>query len=175
MITVNFRVVGVFFGCFPGDEGSVIGPISVQVKEAPTVFEVMRAVALKVANGDYPGVDFFDFSPSSGVRGEEIQSIRVKYSVGPRRDNPYYTPGVYVLEDTVGSNPNQVLQYYIVSPDGVQKNRNNSTRVFTAQPDAAIENGDTVIWRQVSICRGPNGGSRAISAAKRSLEAMRKV
>jgi hypothetical protein len=32
----------------------------------------MRAVALKVAGGDYPGVAHFDFSPSSGFEGQEM-------------------------------------------------------------------------------------------------------
>jgi hypothetical protein len=173
MINVKFRVVGIYLGCFPGDPNSSTGQITVQVNDNPTVYDVMKAVALKVASGGFPGVELFGFNPSPASQGQEIQSISVEYSVKPRKNRPY-APGVYILEDSRGSNPNRVLQYYIMDANGVQKNRNNDTAVFTLPPDVPIVDGDTVLWRQVSICMGPNGGFRSTSLAKRSLERMKK-
>jgi len=173
MINVHFRVVGIYFGCNPGDSNSATGQITVQVQDKPTVYDVMKAVAIKVASGSVPGVNLFGFQPSPAAVGAEVHSISVEYSVPPRANRPY-PPGIYILEDSKTSNPNQVLQYYIIDSNGVQKNRNNDTAVFTLPPDVEILDGDTVLWRQVSICNGPNGGFRSRSIAKRSLEMMRK-
>ena len=171
VINVKFRVLGIYFGSYPGDENSVTREISVDVADNPTVYDVMKAVAIKAASGVIPGVRLFGFTPIFAAPGQEIDSITVEFTEPPRRDRPY-AEGTYILEDSKSSNPNRVLQYYIVSPDGVQKNRNNRTAVFTSAPDATILNGDTIIWRQVSICVGPNGSFRAKSLAQRGLETM---
>ena len=171
MITVSFRVLGIYFGSYPDDQHSTTGEIKVEVADNPTVYDVMKAVAIKAAAGSIPGVRLFGFSPNLAMPGQEIDKIIVEFTEPPRRNRPY-TDGIYILEDSTSTNPNRVLQYYIVSPDGRQKNRNNRTARFTCPPDATIENGDTVVWRQVSICVGPNGSYRAKSLAQRGLETM---
>jgi hypothetical protein len=171
VINVKFRVLGIYFGSYPDDENSVTREISVDVADNPTVYDVMKAVAIKAASGVIPGVRLFAFTPIFAAPGQEIDSITVEFTEPPRRDRPY-AEGTYILEDSKSTNPNRVLQYYIVSPEGVQRNRNNRTAVFTSAPDATILNGDTIIWRQVSICVGPNGSFRAKSLAQRGLETM---
>ncbi len=171
MITVKFRVLGIYFGSYPGDANSVTGEIAVEVIENPTVYDVMKAVAIKAAAGGISGVRLFGFSPVFAAPGQEIDSITVEFTEAPRRNRPY-PEGIYVLEDSKSTNPNRVLQYYIVDAAGAQKNRNNNTAVFTSAPDAPIEAGDTIIWRQVSICVGPNGSFRSKSLAQRGLETM---
>lgn len=171
MINVKFRVLGIYFGSYPGDENSVTREISVDVADNPTVYDVMKAVAIKAASGVIPGVRLFAFTPIFAAEGQEIDSITVEFTENPRRNRPY-AEGTYILEDSKSTNPNRVLQYYIVSPEGVQKNRDNFTAPFTSKPDATILNGDTIIWRQVSICVGPNGSFRAKSLAQRGLETM---
>jgi hypothetical protein len=173
VINVKFRVLGIYFGSYPGDENSVTGEISVDVADNPRVYDVMKAVAIKAASGVIPGVRLFAFTPIFAAEGQEIDSITVEFTEPPRRrESRPYAEGVYILEDSKSTNPNRVLQYYIVSPEGVQKNRNNFTAPFTSDPDATILNGDTIIWRQVSICVGPNGSFRAKSLAQRGLETM---
>jgi hypothetical protein len=171
MINVKFRVLGIYFGSYPGDADSVTGEIAVDVADNPTVYDVMKAVAIKAAAGVIPGVRLFGFTPIFAAPGQEIDSITVEFTEPPRRDRPY-AEGIYILEDSKTTNPNRVLQYYIVDPKGVQKNRNNRTATFTSPPDAQILDGDTVIWRQVSISVGPNGSFRAKSLAQRGLETM---
>jgi hypothetical protein len=171
MINVKFRVIGIYFGSTPNDEDSVTKEILVSVAENPTVYDVMKAVVIKAVAGGIPGVRLFGFTPVFAAPGQEIDSITVEFTEPPRRDRPY-AEGTYVLEDSKSTNPNRVLQYYIVNADGVQKNRNNKTATFTSAPDAEIEDGDTVIWRQVSICVGPNGSYRTKSIAQRGVETM---
>ena len=171
VINVKFRVLGIYFGSYPDDENSVTREISVDVADNPTVYDVMKAVAIKAASGVIPGVRLFAFTPIFAAEGQEIDSITVEFTENPRRNRPY-AEGTYILEDSKSTNPNRVLQYYIVSPEGVQKNRDNFTAPFTSKPDATILNGDTIIWRQVSICVGPNGSFRAKSLAQRGLETM---
>ncbi len=171
MINVDFRVLGIYFGAYRGDTDSTTGTITVQVNDNPTVYDVMKAVAIKAAAGGIPGVRIFSFTPVFAAPGQEIDSITVEYTSPPRNDRPY-EEGIYVLDDSKATNPNRVLQYYIVDVDGRQKNRNNNTAVFTSAPDAQIVDGDTVIWRQVSICVGPNGSFRSKSIAQRGVETM---
>lgn len=173
MIEVSFRVLGIYFGSYPGDANSRTGPIKVQVDDNPTVFDVMRAVAVKAATGGIPGVSLFSFTPTYPVPGQEIDSITVEFNERPRLNRPYEV-GMYVLKDSQVTNPNLVLQYYIVDANNVQKNRNNRTAPFTSAPDAVIQDGDTIIWRQVSICVGPNGSFRSRSIAQRGLRSMMK-
>lgn len=171
MINVKFRVLGIYFGSYPGDADSVTGEIAVDVADNPTVYDIMKAVAIKAAAGGVPGVRLFGFTPIFAAPEQEIDSITVEFTEPPRRRRPY-AEGIYILEDSKSTNPNRVLQYYIVDPTGVQKNRNNRTATFTCPPDAQILDGDTVIWRQVSICVGPNGSFRTKSLAQRGLETM---
>jgi hypothetical protein len=171
MINVKFRVLGIYFGSYAGDANSVTGEIAVAVADNPTVYDVMKAVAIKAAAGGIPGVRLFGFTPIFAAPGQEIDSITVEFAEPPRRDRPY-VEGTYILEDSKSNNPNRVLQYYIVDATGVQKNRNNRTATFTSPPDAQILDGDTVIWRQVSICVGPNGSFRSKRLAQRGLETM---
>jgi hypothetical protein len=173
MITVSLRVLGIYFGSYPGDPNSVTGEVQVMVQEKPTVFDIMREVVRKADANAIPGVKFFGFTPLYPQGDEEINSITVEFTIPPRKDRPY-VEGTYVLEDSKSTNPNRVLQYYIVDSTGVQKNRNNRTKPFAATPDVDIVDGDTVIWRQVSICVGPNGGFRARSVAERGLRSLRK-
>lgn len=172
MITVSFRVLGLYFGSYPNDPNSVTGEIKVEVQDNPTVYDVMKAVVRKADAGDIPGVKFFSFTPLFPQGEEEIDRIIVEFTQPPRRNRPY-AEGTYVLEDSTSTNPNRTLQYYIVDPTGVQKNRNNKTKTFATAPDADIVDGDTVIWRQVSICVGPNGSFRARSVAERALRSLR--
>ena len=171
MINVNFRIVGIYFGSYPGDTNSVTGPITVQVVDNPTVYDVMKAVAVKATTGGIPGVRIFSFSPTFPSSGQDIDNLVVEYTTPPRLDRPY-PEGIYILEDSRSTNPNKVLQYYVVDATGVQKNRNNNTAPFSGAPDAAIAEGDTIIWRQVSICVGPNGSFRAKALAQRGLAKM---
>ena len=173
MINVNFRVVGIYFGCYPGDADSTTGQITVQVNDNPTVYDVMKAVAQKVEDGAIPGVESFGFTPSPAYPDQSINSIIAKYSENPRK-NRDYGPGVYVLEEANGSNPSQVLQYYIISENGVQTNNHNEHTPFTNFPEVPIGDGDTIIWRQVSICIGPNGGYRSANRAKSGLAKMNR-
>ncbi len=174
MIDVKVRVLGIYFGSNPTDAGSVTKEVTVTVQDNPTVYDVMKAVVMKVAAGGVPGVKLFGFTPWFPDSGQEIDSITVEFSEPPRSDRPY-AEGTYVLKDSDSTNPNRVLQYYIVTPSGVQKNRNNKSKRFTETPDAPIENGDTIIWRQVSICVGPNGSFRSTRIAERGLEMMKKA
>ena len=174
MINVNFRIVGIYFGSYEGDTGSTTKTITVQVADTPappTVYDVMRAVAVKAATGGIPGVSMFSFSPPFPSSGQDLADLTVEYTTKPRSDRPY-PEGMYILEDSRSTNPNKVLQYYIVDSAGVQKNRNNNTAPFSGSPDAVIAEGDTIIWRQVSICVGPNGSFRARSIAQRGLANM---
>jgi hypothetical protein len=151
MITVNFRVTGIYVGNTKKGEP---GFLSVDVHDNPTVFDVMKAVSAKVKSNPSLGIEAFVFSPSNNTTDATISAIYVKFSAPPRRGKK---TGIYALQDNATTNPLTTFQYYIYDENFRQLNNNGFSRKFTQQPDpgAEIRNGYTVIIRQISIMTEP--------------------
>ena len=150
---VGFRITGMYFG----SEKATTNEIRVDVASAtPTVYEVMVEVTKKVAGGGVSGVDGFLFDPLFPSPNDSLKSFTIKYSLPPKAP---YAFGVYFLQENKMGNPVYVWQYYIFDKNYKQKNNDNNTAKFNASPDAPIENDDVIVWRQVAIMQGPNGGN----------------
>ena len=161
-IKVNVRVVGIYFG-------SSSNPLTVEVPDNPTVSQIMEAASNAAANGQFPNISGMTYSPDNPAvgSGQDMDSVSVVF------ENDFDSPsgthlqaGVYKLSESSG-NPYSVLQYYIFNQDFVQLNNNNDFVPFSDQPTEPIQNGYTVIWRQVSIASGPIQGAKLIARTKR--------
>lgn len=166
MINVNFRVVGMYLG---SNKANADRSVVVEVEDNPSVFDVMKAVAKKYANGNDAKIDFFSFTPTNPSPGEDIVTIFVNYKEAPIEGR---APGLYVLSDSSSTNPITTFQYYIFDQDFVQKNNNNSFIPFSEkpEPESEIKNGYSVIIRQVSILTGPNNARLLASRASRASD-----
>ena len=152
MIRVNFRVTGMYLGSNSLDEKK--GAIIVEVKENPTVFDVMKAVSDKVKTGYYPNIKSFSFTPQLPQNRETINAIFVEYVNGPRE---YLDGGTYMLQDEMTSNRIITFQYYIFDQEFRQLNNNNFSVSFGNQLEefAIIKDGYSVVVRQVCIVNKP--------------------
>ncbi len=66
----------------------------------------------------------------------------------------HYPAGEYFLAEDLGAKPAySVWQYYVLGADGKPIIRGVK---FLDSPDATVPDGGTLIWRLVSILRGPN-------------------
>ena len=162
MINVNFRVTGMYLGASDN-----ISPknkerfLTVEVKENPTVLDIMKAVSKKASFGLIPNVEFFVFSPSTPSVNDSINAIYVKY----KNDlNKNLKAGLYVLQDNFQTNPITTFQYYIYDENFKQLNNNNRSKTFGDHPDEEIKDQYTVIIRQVSILTGDRKSTRLNSS-----------
>ena len=163
---IGFRVTGMYLGA----SDSVTGEIRVDIdKDNPTVYDVMVAVVHKVKNGDVPGVSEFSFTPTFPRPKDGLDSITVNYTQPPKTQ---YSPGTYFLADTESGNPAQVFQYYIFDKDFKQKNNNGVSKRFNEAPDKPIVEGDTIVWRQLSILQGPIESPRVKRRLAREFAAL---
>ncbi|MGD1847421.1 MAG: hypothetical protein ACFB10_18690 [Salibacteraceae bacterium] len=166
MPTVNFRVVGMYFGRNqPQDENGQPDPkaIVVEVEDNPSVFQVMKAVAQKVRDEQPIGVDLFGFSPSNPGSGEDLTSIFINHTQPPKGELP---TGLYVLTDNAATNPFSTFQYYIYDDNFEQVNKDGKFIPFSNKPNQEIRNNYTVIIRQVNICSGPINNARVMARAE---------
>lgn len=177
-LTINFRVVGMYFGSSdPKSEKA----ISVTVEnDTPSVAELMKQIAINVEARLYPKVpvDRFAFLPTNPSTTEDCTSITTNWFEGPiSPSSGYQLPaGTYILEQVLNTNPESVLQYYIFDQDFQQINRNNKFISFGQPLDGSsaadgiiLKDGYTIVWRLVGILSGPSGSSRAVSQARRAL------
>jgi hypothetical protein len=151
MITVNFRVTGLFLGKNNSTAKCKNPIVMVEVQDNPTVFDIMKAVSEKVKNGGIPSVTSFVFTPSQPLHNEDISAIFVTYA--SREDGK--PDGTYMLRDEYNSNSTNTFQYYIFNQDFKQLNVDNVFISFAQTPTETIKNGYTVIIRQVSIANQP--------------------
>jgi len=176
---VNFRVVGMHFGANstekedPENKGQFIpNPDAVVAtinKEKPIVLDVMREVSAMAKRGEIPKVDMFSFYPDNPEKGDDIREISINFTEKPREMKPY-GPGLYVLTDSTTSEFFTTFQYYIYDKDFKQLNKDNKFKAFSDDPDAHIEDGSTIIIRQVKILRRPEENPKIVGRAKRANE-----
>ncbi len=166
-ITVNVRVVGIYLG-------NSVTPVRVTVNDNPTVAEIMTEVAFAASRGQIPNVFGFTYSPFNPPRNSNVDMDSATVGFNNSFRSPSGTPlpgGVYQLRDADG-NPSTVLQYYLFDTNFVQVNRNNQFIPFSnvLPPELQIQDGWTVIWRQVSIATGPIQSAKLAARAKRSFK-----
>ena len=168
-INVNFRVVGLYLGRNRANQN---GAVVVEVDNHPTVFDIMQKVSVMAANGGISGVDLFSFTPTRPGPTEDINDIFVRFTEPPRS---HLNAGLYFLSDSLFGNPITTFQYYIFNHSFVQLNTNNTTAPFAGPPDVAIEDGYTVIIRQVGILTGPNSNKLITRRAENSSDALNEL
>ena len=176
-ITLNFRVVGMYFGSSNPDSERAI-KVTVE-QESPSVADVMKQVAFNVVNGEYPAVpvDSFTFQPSNPTVFDDCTGIATNWVQGPISPSSgrQLDPGTYVLEQNLNGNPEQVLQYYIFDENFQQINRDNVFIPF-GRPltgDLQLKDGYTIVWRLVGILSDPTRSARAASQALRAVKALK--
>lgn len=167
-IEVNLRIVGIYFNS---------GDVTVSAPDNPTVSQIMEEASVLAEQGAFQNVSGISFVPENPEigSGQDMSSVSVIY------DSPFQSPsgtnldsGVYQLQDTDG-NPYTVLQYYVFDENFVQVNRNNEFIPFSDEPTSyTIQDGYTIIWRQVSIASGPIASAKIASRARKASKRIAK-
>lgn len=166
LTTVNFRIVGIYFGSVPGQppDKNATGDVQVVIFDNnPNVKDVIDAVEQKANQGNINGVSGFRYDTRG--RGRQIlDRVEVDYTQSPKPSRGY-PDGTYVLQQHINQDPQRVFQYYIydVEPrsgqaDAVRrKNTDNDFIAFNRQPKNSINDGDYVVWRLLTIRTEPEG------------------
>ena len=171
---IKLRVVGAFFGASPGvGQGVSTDPFSGTdgevVLDLPdgagvTVADVMAKASADAAAGLIPNVAAFTYTPTNPLPGQFLKEITIVYTKLP----PKVTgtgPGPYVLKlvDSAAALASHELQYYHYrerESDYIQLNKNNVTTTFGEPPQEPLVDGDSIVWRQVTILFNVNGNPR---------------
>jgi hypothetical protein len=175
---IKLRVVGAFFGASPGVGQNVSmdkfsgtnGEVVLDLPDVPnlTIADVMKKASADAAAGLIPNVSVFTYSPNNPASGEGLKEIIIVYTKKPPQVNPLGTgPYVFKLTDSAGLTSHE-LQYYHYRQKGtdyVQLNKNNVTSSFSDEPESPLINGDSIVWRQVTILFNANGNPRDLMFA----------
>jgi hypothetical protein len=176
---IKLRVVGAFFGASPGVGQNVMndkfsGTNGEVILDFPgvadlTVADVMKKASADAAAGLIPNVSVFNYSPTNPLPGQFLKEITIVYTKLP----PMVTgtgPGPYVLklvDSSVGFASHE-LQYYHYREQGsdyIQLNKDNVTKTFSEEPQVPLIDGDSIVWRQVTILFNVNGNPRDLMFA----------
>ncbi len=165
IISVNFRIVGLYFGSVPGKppNKNTTGDVSVLLVGNPTVKDVVDAVQRKANQGNVTGVSGFRYQTKTVSGGRQIlDRVEIDYTQSPKPSRGY-PAGTYVLQQQLNQDPQRVFQYYIYDvkarsgqSDAVRrKNTDNSFISFDQNPKNNINSGDYVVWRLLTIRTEP--------------------
>jgi hypothetical protein len=146
---VNFRVVGVFCDLEDIYVGNFLVP--------PTIREVMGVIR---ANPDFNFTFVADDEVDPSVPGDKASLLSVAFE----RKSPFetysktsYPAGTYTLADGIDVKKQvaHVFQYYLMrrvpGTDGEQ-NISRGNKFVSFGNSEKVKEGDSIIWRQVSIC-----------------------
>ena len=141
---IKLRVVGIFYRT----------EIELEAKKG-TVKDVLLAAQSQISGGTS-----FSFNVVKGPDGKESpSSFRAFYEAGfkSHASGIEYEGGEYFLAENLNGNPYTVWQYYIVDEHGVVLNRDKGFIPYDDEELAVVEDGQSVIWRLVSVLKGPSG------------------
>ena len=176
---IKLRVVGAFFGASPGVGRNVTtdkfsgtnGEVILDLPDGAviTVADVMKKASADAAAGLIPNVSVFNYGPTNPLPGQFLQDITIVYTKLP----PKVTgtgPGPYVLKlvDSAVGLASHELQYYHYRESGsdyIQLNKDNVTKTFSESPQTPLVDGDSIVWRQVTILFNVNGNPRDLMFA----------
>jgi len=175
---IKLRVVGAFFGASPGVGQNVLtdkfsgtnGEVVLDLPDVPgvTIADVMKKASADAAAGLIPNVSVFNYSPNAPLPGEGLKEITIVYTKLPPKVNGT-GPGPYVLKLSDSTElTSHELQYYHYREQGsdyVQLNKNNVTSAFCVPPESPLVDGDSIVWRQVTILFNVNGNPRDLMFA----------
>ena len=142
-MAIGLRVVGIFYRT------------SVEVQGGSgTVKDVLLAAQSQITGGTS-----FSFNVVKSPNGYESPSaFRAFYEAGftSQASGISYDEGEYFLAENLNGNPYTVWQYYIVDKDGKVLNRDAGFIPYDDPQKALVEDGQSVVWRLVSILKGPS-------------------
>jgi hypothetical protein len=152
-IHLNFRVLGIYLD---------LRNVPIQTEEGVTltiegVMTQLKSLPLddfyqyRTASPSRPGISDFDFSKSA--KDGTLENVQVRYANPPKGERP---AGLYMLCDSLCSNPILTWQYYVLDINKQPKNENDNFVAF-GDPTTTLQlaEGDTIIWRLVSILTQP--------------------
>lgn len=154
-MSISLRVVGIFYRT------------SVDLKTGSgTVKDVLEAAQSQITGGT-------SFNFSAVVRPDGMESpdtFRAFYESGfmSAASGIYYPEGEYVLSENLSGSPYTVWQYYILDKDGKFINRDAGFVPYDDPVNALVEDGQSVIWRLVSVLAGPTGVNPRIAKQLRA-------
>lgn len=141
-MAISLRVVGIFYRT------------EVDLKEG-TVKDVLKAAESQITSGTS-----FSFTAVTGTDGTESPDKFRAYYEAPfesKASGIEYPAGEYVLSEDLTGSPYTVWQYYILDADGKFINRDKGFVPYDDPVKARVEDGQSVIWRLVSILAAPTG------------------
>lgn len=150
IMIVNFRVVGIFCDLRQIDVGEFIVP--------PTIRDVMSAIRGNPAfNFTFTADD--EANPSILISKASLLSAtyRLTSPVASKSGNDYvYPAGDYTLADSIDMQKQvlHIFQYYLQRPiPGTThfENISSGNRFVSFGNSEKVQDGDSIIWRQVSI------------------------
>jgi len=152
-IHLNFRVLGIYLDLrnvpIQTEEGVTltIEGVMTQLKGLP----LDNFYQYRNADPSRPGISGFDFS-KSGIDGT-LENVQVRYANPPKGNR---AAGLYMLKDNLSNNPILTWQYYVLARNKQPKNENDDFVAFS-NPNTTLQlaEGDTIIWRLVSILTQP--------------------
>lgn len=138
-MSIHLRIVGIFYSA----------DVTVNTPN-PTVKTVLDAAVSTPSRGTK-----FSYANTQihGVNSPSVFQAEYQNGFDSTTSGLHYPPGVYLLTENPFTVPTYtVWQYYIIR-NGVQVNKGGI--IPYDSPDAAVQDGDSVIWRLVSIVAQP--------------------
>jgi hypothetical protein len=139
-ITINFRVLGIFFRV---DNFQVM-------KASPTIKDVMDEIVARKPTGEV-----FEYSASTDGTLEIAKVIKTAPFKSPNKSEIEYPAGTYLIKDNLYANPYQTWQWYLIRDNKTVNKDNKFTSFGKSTSDYPLQDGDSIIWRCVSIVASP--------------------